>query len=161
MTAVRAVLVRKFVIAIVFSLAATLLPATPAAGVDSRTPREIRNRIEYLINRQRVRHGLRKLRVNEKTQYYATRHARSMRNRGYIYHDPNLGREIPSGCYAWAENVASTSADNAARAAMTMFMNSSSHRSNILSRRMTHMGIGVAKGGGKVWIVQRFVDRWG
>ena len=43
--------------------------------------------------------------------------------------------------------------------AMTMFMNSSSHRANILSRRMTHMGIGVAKRGNYTYIVQRFIDR--
>ena len=161
MTAVRAVLVRHIAAVLVLILAATLFSASPAEAVDRRTPQQIRNRMEYLINRKRVNHGLRKLRVSEKTQYYARRHARNMEERRTIYHDPNLYNEIPSGCYAWAENVGSTSADNAARTAMSMFMNSSSHRSNILSKRMTHMGIGIAKGGGKVWVVQRFVDKRG
>ena len=161
MTSVRAVLVRHIILVLVLVLSASILTAAPAAAVDDRTPREIRNRMEYLINRQRVRHGLRKLRVSDKTQYYARKHARNMEQRRAIYHDPNLGNEVPSGCYAWAENVASTTADNAARSAMNMFMNSSSHRSNVLSRRMTHMGIGIAKGGGRVWVVQRFIDRRG
>jgi uncharacterized protein YkwD len=140
-------------------LSVSLLTAAPAEAVDKRTPTEIRNRMEYLINRKRVSRGLRKLRVNDKTQYYARKHAKNMAERRRIYHDPNLHNEIPSGCYAWAENVASTSADNAARSAMNMFMNSSAHRSNILSKRMTHMGIGIAKGGGRVYVVQRFIDR--
>jgi uncharacterized protein YkwD len=161
MTAVRAVLVRQVALALILALFITLVPTTPAEAVDSRTPAAIRNRIEYLINRQRARHGLRRLRINDKTQYYARRHANNMEQRRTLYHDPNFGNEIPGGCYAWAENVGVTGADNAPRSAMTMFMNSSSHRSNILSRRMTHMGIGVAKGGGKVWIVQRFIDRRG
>ena len=161
MTAVRAVLVRQIVIALVLALCVSLVPATPAEAVDSRSPREIRNRIEYLINRQRARHGLRRLRINDRTQYYARRHANNMEQRRTLYHDPNLGNEVPNGCYAYAENVGVTGADNAARSAMTMFMNSSSHRSNILSARMTHMGIGVATGGGRVWIVQRFIDRRG
>lgn len=161
MTAVRAVLVRHVAIALVLALVTCLFTASPAEAVDDRSPREIRNRMEYLINRQRVRHGLPKLRVNDKTQYYARKHAESMAQRRTIYHDSNFSNEIPNGCYAWAENVASTSADNAARAAMNMFMQSSSHRSNILAKRMTHMGIGIAKSGGRVWVVQRFIDRRG
>ena len=161
MTAVRAVLVRHVAIAMILALVTCLFTATPAEAVDQRSPREIRNRMEYLINRQRVRHGLRKLRVNDKTQYWARRHAQNMAKRGAIYHDPRLAEEIPKGCYAWAENVASTSADNAARASMSMFMQSSSHRSNILAKRMTHMGIGIEKARGRVWIVQRFIDKSG
>lgn len=159
MTSVRAVLVRHTVLVLVLVLSGSLLTAAPAEAVDDRRVAAIRDRMEYLINRQRVRHGLRKLRVNDKTQYYARQHARKMSRHRRIFHDANLGNEIPRGCYAWAENVASTTADNAARAAMNMFMHSSSHRSNILNRRMTHMGIGIAKGGGRVWVVQRFVDR--
>ena len=159
MTAVRAVLVRHVAIAMILALALCMFTATPAEAVDQRSPREIRNRMEYLINRQRVRHGLRKVRVNAKTQYWARRHAENMGKRGSIYHDPRLAYELPYGCYAWAENVASTSSNKAARASMTMFMQSSAHRSNILASRMTHMGIGIAKARGRVWIVQRFIDK--
>jgi uncharacterized protein YkwD len=159
MTAVRRVLGRQLVVALVLILSATLVPAAPAHAIDSRTPHQIKERIEYLINRQRVRHGLPRLRVNAKTQYWAKDHAKRMASRGTIYHDGNIQGEVPSGCSAWAENVARTPHDDAARNAMTLFMNSSSHRSNILNRRMSHMGIGVAKRGNYVYIVQRFIDR--
>ena len=159
MTLVRSVHQRHLVVALVIALLIPLFVSTPAEAVDGQRPGEIRNRIEYLINRARVRHGLRRLRVNDKTQYWATDHAQRMAGKAAIFHDGNLGNEIPAGCEAWAENVGRTSASRAARSAMNMFMDSSSHRSNILSSRMTHMGIGVAKRGQYTYIVQRFIDR--
>ena len=159
MTVVRPVLVRQLAVALVLSLFASLTFAAPAAAVDNRNPGQIRDRIEYLINRERMRRGMRPLRVNLKTFYGAREHAGDMAARRTIYHDPNLSNEIPSGCYAWAENVGRTTSSDAAKSAMTMFMNSSAHRSNILSKRMTHMGIGVDKRGDYTYIVQRFIDR--
>jgi uncharacterized protein YkwD len=153
------VLQRHLVVALVLVLSIPLFESTPAHAVDDHTAGEIRNRIEYLINRARVRHGLRRLRINDKTRDYAIDHAQRMARRATIFHDGNLGNEVPPGCEAWAENVGRTSASRAARSAMNMFMDSSSHRSNILSRRMTHMGIGVAKRGQYTYIVQRFIDR--
>ena len=161
MTSLRPLVARCAVLTLVLVLCGSLLGAAPAAAIDQRSNAQIRDRIEYLINRQRTRHGLRKLRVNEKTQYYARGHAKAMAARGSLFHDPLLAYEIPLGCWAWAENVALTSADNAARSAMRQFMHSSGHRANILSARMTHMGIGVARAGGRVYVVQRFVDRRG
>ncbi|MPZ71743.1 MAG: hypothetical protein GEU74_00700 [Nitriliruptorales bacterium] len=158
MTAVRSVVRRHLAIVLVLTLSVPMF-SQPAAAADSRRAGEIRSHMEYLINRARARRGLRRLRVNSKTQYWARDHALRMKRRRAVFHDPNLRNEIPRGCQAWAENVARTTASNAARSAMTMFMNSSSHRSNILSRRMTHMGIGVAKGGNYTYIVQRFIDR--
>lgn len=159
MTAVRPVLVRNLVVALVLTLSATLLAAEPAAAIDSRTSIQIRDRMEYLINRERIRHGQRRLRNNRKMRYWATTHAQRMANSGTIFHDSNLKNEVPKDCAAWAENVARTSSTDAARSAMTMFMNSSAHRSNVLSPRMTVMGIGVRKRGNYTYVVQRFCDR--
>lgn len=159
MTAVRPVLLRQFAVALVLALVASIFLATPAAAIDNRKPAEIRHRIEYLINRARIRRGLPRLRINTKTFYGAREHAGDMARKRRIYHDPNLRYEIPRGCYAWAENVGRTSSGDAAKSAMSMFMNSSSHRSNILSRRMSHMGVGVAKRGNYTYVVQRFIDR--
>ncbi len=159
MKAVRLVLFRQVAIALVLVLSATVFTATPAEAVDSRTIAQIRDRMQYLINRHRARHGVRKLRVNTTARRWAQDHAREMASRRRVYHDSNLYRETPRSCrWAWSENVARTSAGDAARAAMRMFMNSSSHRANILRPRMTHMGIGIAKRGRYTYVVQRFVD---
>ena len=159
MTAVRPVLARHFVVALVLALSASLLAAQPAAAIDNRSSSQIRQRMEYFINRERVSHGMRQLRNNAKMQRGAAEHARRMAYRGTIFHDSNLGSEVPRDCMAWAENVARTSASDAARSAMTMFMNSSSHRANVLSSRMTVMGVGVYKRGNYTYLVQRFCDR--
>lgn len=159
MTAVRPVLVRHLVVALVLALSATLLTAQPAEAIDSRTPRQIRSRMEYLINRQRVRHGVRQLRNNQMMRNWARDHAASMARSGRIYHDSRLQAEAPRDCSAWAENVARTTARDAAGSAMSMFMSSSAHRANVLSRRMSVMGIGIYKRGRYTYIVQRFCDR--
>ena len=156
MTAVRPVLVRPFVVALVTALMVTLLPAAPAAAADSRSPREIRNRIEYLINRERGRRGLSRLRPHDRTQYWARGHSGDMARSGGIYHDGNLGQEVPDRASAYGENVARTSSSDAARDAMSMFMNSTAHRDNILYSRWARMGIGVEKRDGMTYITQRF-----
>lgn len=159
MTVVRRVLVRQLAVALVLALFASIPLAAPASAVDDRRAGEIRNRIEYLINRERIRRGMRRLRINDKTWDYARDHAQDMARRRAIYHDSNLRYEIPRGCEAWAENVGRTTSGDAAKSVMNMFMNSASHRSNILSKRMTHMGIGVEKRGDYTYVVQRFIDR--
>ena len=156
MTLVRHVLTRSLIIALATALVLPLLPATPADAADARTVAEIRNRIEYLVNRQRAQHGLGRLRPHDRTQYWARDHSQDMGRAGTIYHDSRLGSEVPARASAYGENVARTTAADAARAAMRMFMASSGHRQNILYSRWSRMGIGVAKRGGYTYITQRF-----
>ena len=156
MTLVRPVLTRSLVIALVTAIVLPLLPATPADAADARTVAQIRNRIEYLVNRQRAQHGQNRLRSHDRTRYWARDHSREMGRAGTIYHDSRLGYEVPARASAYGENVARTSASDAARAAMRMFMASSGHRQNILYGRWSRMGIGVAKRGNYTYITQRF-----
>ena len=158
MTSYRRVL-RPMVVLMLALVLLTGAPAAPAAAIDSSPVSEIRDRLEYLINRSRARHGLRRLRVGTYLTQGAQRHARHMADRGYIYHDPYIRNEIANDAEAWGENVARTTASNAARRAHEMFMSSSAHRSNVLKRRWTHMGIGIAKRGRYTYIVERFIDR--
>ena len=156
MTLVRPVLTRSLIVALVTALVLPLLPATPAEAADSRTVAQIRNRIEYLLNRERARRGLGRLRPHDRTQYWARDHSREMGRRRSIYHDSRLGSEVPSRARAYGENVARTTASDAAGAAMRMFMASSGHRDNILYRSWRRMGIGVAKRGRYTYVTQRF-----
>jgi uncharacterized protein YkwD len=147
-------------VTMVLTMLALLLPmAEPASAVDRRTPAKIRDRIEYLINRDRARAGLPKLRVHANTQYYARSHSRQMARRGRLWHDSNLRNEIPRGARAWGENVGRTSASDAAARSHYLFMSSSAHRANIMRRGWTHMGIGVAKRNGRTYITHRFWHR--
>lgn len=150
---------------VLFALLATLLlgliPATPATAIDDRTVGQIRTKLENKVNRARSRHGLRPVRVNAKVEHWAQDHARQMSRTRLFAHDPLLPAEVnrlKRTVWWYGENIASTSGGNAARWTHRAFMNSPGHRANILKPRATHMGIGVAKGGGAVWVVQRFVD---
>jgi uncharacterized protein YkwD len=156
MTLVRPVLERLMIVALVTAMILPLLPATPAEAADSRTAAQIRNRIEYLVNRERARQGVRRLQRHDRTQYWARDHSREMARARRIYHDPNLRYEIPRKAMGYGENVARTTSADAASAAMRMFMASSGHRQNILYGRWKRMGIGVAKRGKYTYITQRF-----
>ena len=156
MTLVRPVLTRSLIVALITAMVLPLLPATPADASDARTIAQIRNRIEYLVNRERARRGVGRLRPHDRTQYWARDHSRDMaRSRG-IYHDPRLGSEVPRKARAYGENVARTTASDAAGSAMRMFMASSGHRDNILYTSWSRMGIGVSKRGNYTYITQRF-----
>ena len=140
------------------ALMAVFVPTTPAHAVDRHSEAQIRNRIEELINQARANHGLRKLKVNDRTQRYATDHAQDMARKGTIFHDAALPVEVLLGATSWGENVGYTTSDRAARKLHVMFMHSPGHRANILRPRFTHMGIGVEKRNGTVYVVQRFAD---
>jgi uncharacterized protein YkwD len=140
------------------TLVLTLVPATPAFAIDSRTAAEIRDRLERKINRTRERRDLRRLKVSDRMQDYAKDHAEDMARQGTIFHDARLAVEVLLGASCWGENVGYTSASDAADSLHTLFMHSAGHRENILRRRWTHMGIGVEKRNGRVYVVERFAD---
>lgn len=137
----------------------TSLWATPASAADASSASDMRDRIEYLVNRERARHGLGRLRVSLYTQRRSRGHSEDMAAAGGIYHDSNVPNECPDGTRAWGENVARTVSDHAPRTVHSMFMDSSSHRSNVLNPRWTHMGIGVKKSGDYTYVTQRFIDK--
>ena len=158
MTAIRPVVLRPLVVALVLALGLVLFPTPSAHARDRRSVADIRDRVEYLVNRERVRHGLGRLKVHEATQKRARNPAQDMASHDAIYHDSNLGNEVPGDASAYGENVAKTPAKDAAGRSMTMFMESSGHRQNILYARWSHMGIGIAKRDGYTYVVQRFFD---
>ncbi|MFA9429323.1 CAP domain-containing protein [Egicoccus sp. AB-alg2] len=78
-------------------------------------------------------------------------HAMRMCTRDRLYHNPNLTKEVRN----WrsvGENVGrGTTIDRLNRA----FMDSPGHRANVLDKRWTQYGVGVAVNGqGKVYVVQ-------
>ncbi len=68
----------------------------------------------------------------------------------------NLAHGMDGQWKRLAENVGYGSSIGAVH---QQFMTSSGHRANILDSRFTHVGVGVAKGHGRVFVVQVFVQR--
>ena len=108
-----------------------------------------------LINKQRARRGLRKLRLNSRLSEAAQRHTVDMVKRNYFSHVSKSGRDVVDrltrtgymrGARAWTvgENLAWGSGTlSTPREIVAAWMRSPGHRANILQRRFREIGIGV------------------
>ena len=151
---------RIVILAALVGLLLTLVPA-PAQAVDSRTPARIRNIIERKVNNARENNGLEPLTINKKMRRHAKDHSAYMASLGRLEHDSltRIRIEVITGAIGWGENVGRTTADNGAAQMHRLFMNSPLHRANILDPRYTHLGVGVVKSGGYIYVTQRFAQR--
>jgi len=125
-----------------------------------------------LTNQARAARGLRALRVDSTLSSVARWRSKDMIVKGYFSHNiPPSGHMVFSVldskgyCYSLAgENIGwnNFSDDVATREIQRMFMGSSTHRANILSKRWDVIGIGAYKGptGKKMWTVL-FADKCG
>jgi uncharacterized protein YkwD len=111
-----------------------------------------------LLNKQRARRGLRKLRLNARLSKAARQHTVDMVRRNYFGHVSRSGSDVVDrlartgymrGARSWTvgENLAwGTHSSSAPRAITSMWMNSPGHRANILSPSFREVGIGLALG---------------
>lgn len=155
-------------------LASVLLAALVAVGVAALQPeradaatsvksctggtvnlKAIEKRMLNLHNRARADRGLKRLCVHPKLQKAARAHSRDMIRRDYFSHNTRGRNE--SACerirrfgYKWracAENIAWGSGARGRPAPIFKFwMNSKSHRSNILDKRFREVGVGAHLG---------------
>lgn len=113
-------------------------------------------RLLYLVNLQRARRGLVKLRVGYCVDGYAERWAVNLLRKGYLYHQSLY--PILRNCHATlvGENIGygNVSADRM----MAMWMASAGHRANILNPRFRYIGLGaVRSSSGRWYAVQDFM----
>ena len=147
-----------------------LLAAAPSASAERRacssanaaasqvTKRVLVRATLCVLNAERARHSLRPLRFNRRLSRAARRHSRAMARKRFFSHtSPNGATFVDRirrtgylhGARRWhiGENIAWGSGQlSAPRAIATAWMNSASHRDNILSRSFGSIGIGVARG---------------
>jgi len=106
-----------------------------------------------LLNNERISRGLNPLIVVPAMSNSARVWSNSMAVSGVAYHATNLTEGVPDGYSGYGENIAFGSNVDQHH---NFFMNSPVHRANMLKPEFTHVGIGVAFGGGAVWSTQRF-----
>jgi uncharacterized protein YkwD len=106
-----------------------------------------------LLNQQRRKHGLKKLKTNGRLSLASQRHSRSMVARKTFAHGNFVGRIKAaryigsSGSWSVGENIAWGSGGLATpNEIVRAWMNSPPHRHNILSGGFREIGIGVARG---------------
>jgi uncharacterized protein YkwD len=106
-----------------------------------------------LLNVERRKIGLGKLRTNGKLSLASQRHSNDMARRNYFAHGNFVGRikraRYLNGAGTWSvgENIAWGSGELATpKEIVKAWMNSPPHRHNILHRKFGEVGIGVARG---------------
>jgi uncharacterized protein YkwD len=140
--------------------AAHAAPAScPKADVlpSNMTAKQARVATLCLINAERRRHGLQRLRYNHRLRVAGTRHVRDMVRARYFSHDSRSGRAFDTriGRTGYArghrasvgENLAWGSGSSATpRSIVRNWMNSPGHRSNILQPMFREVGVAVVRG---------------
>jgi uncharacterized protein YkwD len=112
-----------------------------------------------LLNKQRARAGLKKLKANKRLRSAAISHSEDMVERSYFEHDGPSGDTLYSraervgylrsdtSSWALAENIAYGSGGRGTAASIVRsWMGSSAHRDNILNSTVRDAGVGVASG---------------
>ncbi len=106
------------------------------------------------VNRERAAHGLGTLAVHSELTDVARGWAEHLEAEGRLSHNPDLGNQVTADWEKLAENVGTGwEIDSIHRA----FMDSPSHRANILDGDLTHIGLGVVNAGGQLWVTQNFM----
>lgn len=106
------------------------------------------------INAKRKARGLRALNWDLQVGQVARRHARQISAERVLRHDSNYGQEITR----WRRLGQNTGIGSTCRSLFRSFWRSDKHRSNILGR-WRHMGVGVSKAGGRLYVQQVFESR--
>jgi uncharacterized protein YkwD len=149
-------------LALCLALAPAASAAKPCKNANA-LPGEVTNKALVkstlcLLNKQRTRRGMRKLRLNRRLSRAAAAHAKDMVTRRYFSHDSPSGHSVVdrikkvgylSSVRAWSvgENIAWGAGEQSTpKQIMQAWMNSAGHRANILTRQFREIGIGVALG---------------
>jgi hypothetical protein len=143
---------RKLSLAI--ALSATIAVLLSGLGATASTTSDESYFVSH-INAERANRGLNSLSVAQDLVAVARQWSAQMASDGAISHDPNLPNEV-SNWTVLGDNVGrgATAAD-----LHRAFMDSPSHRDNILDSRFTHVGIGVVDAGDKIYVTEVFVRR--
>jgi uncharacterized protein YkwD len=121
---------------------------------------KLANAIVQRTNRFRRAHGLPPLRVSRKLSQVALRHARNMARKNRMAHvlgGRDAGQRLTRAGYRWSnygENVAW--GYKGVRKVVRSWIKSKPHRKNLLNRKVTEIGVGVAYRKGTPFYCQVF-----
>ena len=103
-------------------------------------------------NHYRVAHGLRPLVWGGVIAHIAQQHAAAMANRGALFHNPRLTRQVPD----WRLVGENIGYGPTVRVVTRAFVASPEHRDNVAEPAYRRLGVGVVRTPGRVWIVVVF-----
>lgn len=137
----------RYCIALITVIAASLA-GIQAVGAASNDESGFHSR----INGERAGRGLNTLAWNEDLAVVARRHANRMANEDNLYHNPNLRYEVDD----WEVVGENVGYGPGVEELHDAFMNSQSHRANILDGSYTQVGVGTTWRGDTLWVVEVF-----
>jgi uncharacterized protein YkwD len=159
--------IRLLALAALAAGALALAPATAAAGstcagasanVREASKKKLVRSTLCLLNAERRKRGLRRVRLSRRLSRAARKHSRDMVRRAYFSHTSLSGASFVDrirrsgylhGASRWmvGENLAWGSGDRSSpRLTVRAWMHSPGHKRNILTRRYVHIGIGIVPG---------------
>lgn len=107
-------------------------------------------------NAYRKAHGLPALKAHANLNTVSTNWSKTMASKKTMSHNPNVGKQIPANWRAWGENVA---VGYTAATVTKAWYNSPGHKANMLNKRFTHIGIGIAyDSNGRAYFTQTFAQ---
>lgn len=106
------------------------------------------------INQMRDRNGKHRLNRDKQLGYVARRHARAMARNRTIFHDGDLGSTVTR----WRRLGQNVGMGGGCKSLFRAFKSSSGHRSNILGA-WRHMGVGMDRRGGRIYVMHIFHSR--
>lgn len=137
---VRLRVLRLFAFVAVGLAAVLFADLSQAIGENYLAPEE--NKMQSLVNQVRSSNGLAPLDNNTGLKWIARRQTQAMASAGYIYHSSDLGAQADQASLPWytlGENVGQGPTTDAIHQA---FLNSPTHRGNIVHRDFNALGIG-------------------
>jgi uncharacterized protein YkwD len=133
---------------------------------------EIEKIIFNIVNEERTKRGIPKLKNSIEMTYIAELHCRNMIDQKFFSHTDHKGRSpfdrmkeyFPDINWKTAgENVAynfGKTPQEAAENLMNAWMNSTGHRKNILNKNFQYIGVGVVENNGYFYSSQNFYADW-
>ena len=136
------------------------IATTPPAPIATTPPAPIATDLSSaeqflaLTNQARAAAGLSSLRIDTNVSAYALTHSQQMASQKTLFHTTDWLTALSGATWRVAgENVG---AGDTLAHIQTAFLNSSSHRANILNRNFTRVGIGVYTDANATWITVLF-----
>jgi uncharacterized protein YkwD len=140
--------------ALVSLLLATLVPITSASAA-CYSPGKRERRFASLINV--ARSGVQDLRLDPELSKVAKVHTRAMVKENSLFHTPSdtLRRRVTN----WTTLGENVGVGSTVESLHEAFMNSPAHRDNILYGSFRHVGVGVMREDGRMWVTVIFEAR--
>jgi uncharacterized protein YkwD len=145
---------RRFSALVATASAAVVAVAGLAAAPSAQAASNATSETQFVSSINSARHsvGHRSLSTSSDLTAVARAWARSMASSNDLKHNPNLTSQVKGWRYV-GENVG-VGGDVASL--HQAFMNSAPHKANILDTDYTQIGVGIASGHGRMWVVEVF-----